>query len=264
MPMIKRLICLAVAVGCGAVSAIAADMTSSEVTKALFKSDAGHVVDLSTKDLRELDLAGVDFKGAKLSNTKMYGVELAGANLEGADLRDSVLDRAVITKTNFKNANLENVTLLRVSIFTGLERNIAEAPSFAGANMKNTKMSGWWDGSNFEGADLTGAVFGQPDGYREGLLASRMRLTSANFKDATLKGADFTGNQLTHARFTNAKAAGAIFTGADLTMADFTGADVTGMDVTGANLAEAKFDGAMGVITMKGLSTALNAQHVVP
>lgn len=243
-------------------SALAADMSAGQVTQALFKAKAGMPVDLNAKNLRELDLAGIDFKAAKLAGSDLYGADLSGANLKGVDLKGGWLDRANVARADFSGANLEGASLLRMTIFTTLERNPLEAPKFAGAKMQHTKLSGWMDGTDFSGCDLTGAVFGLQDAHNEGLLASRVRLVGADFSGATMTGVDLNGSQLTHAHFVGAIAHGTNFRDADLAYADFTNADVTGMDVTGANLADAKFEGAKGIDTIKGLAQALNADHV--
>jgi len=258
--------CLMCALACGALGgreAQAADMTAGQVTQALFKSKAGEPVNLNGRDLRELDLAGIDFKSALLAGSNLYGADLSGANLKGTDLKGARLDRANVAKADFSGANLDGVSLLRLTIFTTLERDPREAPKFMGAKMRNTTLSGWMDGTDFSGCDLTGALFGLQDAHSEGLLASRVRLVGANFSDATLTGANLAGSQLTHARFINAVARDTNFREADLAKTDFSNADVSGMDVTGANLEDAKFTGAKGVETIKGLAQALNAAHVV-
>lgn len=247
----------------GAPAAHAADMSAGQVTQALFKAKTGEPVDLNAKNLRELDLAGIDFKAAKLAGSDLYGADLSGANLKGADLKGASLNRANVARADFTGANIEGGSLLRMTIFTTLERNPQEAPKFAGAKMQNTKLSGWMDGTDFSGCDLTGALFGLQDAHNEGLLASRVRLVGANFSGATLTGADLSGSQLVHAHFVGAIVHGTNFRDADLSHADFTSADVTGMDVTGANLEDAKFAGAKGIDSIKGLAQALNAVHVI-
>ncbi len=252
------------AVSISSESGLAADMSAGQVTQALFKAKAGDVIDLNAKNLRELDLAGIDFKAAQLAGSDLYGADLSGANLKGTDLKGARLDRANVAKTDFSGANLEGVSLLRLTIFTTLERDPREAPKFAGANLQNTKFSGWLDGTDFSGCDLTGALFGLQDAHNEGLLASRVRLVGADFSGANMTGVDLNGSQLTHAHFVGAIAHGTDFRDTDLSQADFTNADVTGMDVTGANLDGAKFTGAKGIDSIKGLAHALNAAHVVP
>jgi uncharacterized protein YjbI with pentapeptide repeats len=247
-----------------ALAAGAADFSARDLTRALYGAPEGARINLSGKSLRELDLAGVDFKAARLTKADLYGANLAEANLSGTDLADARLDRAVLTRSDFSGANLAGATLLRPTIFSGLERNIAEAPRFTGANMAHTGLTGWLDGTDFSNADLTGAVFGRQDALSEGLLASRVRMTSCNFTGAKLAGASFRGAQLVFARFTGADATGADFRGADLTKADFSGADVAGMDVTGAILDGASFTGAKNLDAIQGLVHAQGADRIGP
>lgn len=243
-------------------TAAAADMSAAEVTTALFKAMPGQPVELAGKNLRELDLSRIDFKGANLSASDLYGADLSDANLRRVNLKGATLDRANIARADFSDANLEGVSLLRMTIFTTLERDPREAPKFTGANMQFTKLSGWLDGTDFSGCNLTGAVFGLQDAHNEGLLASRVRLVGANFSGAVMTGVDLSGSQLTHAHFAKATVRNVNFREADLAKADFTGADVSGMDVTDANLEDAKFTGAKGIETIRGLAQALNAAHV--
>jgi uncharacterized protein YjbI with pentapeptide repeats len=245
-----------------AIATYAADFSAGQVTQALFKAKPGDTPDLSFKDLRELDLAGVNFKGANLTGSNLYGANLSGANLTGTSLKGGSLNRANVAQADFSGANLEDVSLLRLTIFTTLERDPREAPRFAKANLRNAKLSGWMDGTDFSGADLSGALFGQQDAHNEGLLASRVRLIGANFSGANLTGADLNGSQLVYARFAGAKLAGTNLRDTDLSSADFSDADVTGMDVTGANLEHANFQGAIGIGALKGLAQAQNAGHV--
>ena len=253
---------LCFAAGSRVPAALGADMSAGQVTQALFKAKTGEMIDLNARNLRELDLAGIDFKGARLAGSDLYGSDLSGANLKGVDLKGASLNRANVARADFSGANIEGGSLLRMTIFTTLERDPREAPKFMGARMQNTKLSGWMDGTDFSGADLTGAVFGQQDAHNEGLLASRVRLVGADFSNANLTDVDLSGSQLTYGHFVNATAVNTNFRDADLAKADFTGADVTGMDVTGANLEDAKFTGAKGIDTIKGLAQALNASHV--
>lgn len=242
--------------------AAGADFSARDLTEAFYRAEKGDHIDLSGKSLRELDLAGVDFKSARLAKADLYGTNLTEANLSGADLAGALLDRAVLTRADFTGANLEGATLLRPTIFSGLERNIAEAPRFSGARMAKTSLTGWLDGTDFSKADLSGAVFGRQDAHSEGLLASRVRMTSCNFSGAKLTGASFRGTQLVFARFVGADAKDADFRFADLTNADFSGADVAGMDVTGAILDGANFAGATGFDAIKGLVQAEGADRI--
>lgn len=240
-----------------------ADVSSRDLTRALFEAEKGAAIDLNGWKLRELDLAGVDFKAARMAKADLYGTDLTDASLAGTDLSGARLDRARLTRTDFTGASLEGATLLRPTIFSGLERNPAEAPRFVGARMAGAALSGWLDGSDFSKADLNGVVFGRQDAHSEGLLASRVRMIGCNFSEADITAADFRGSSLVFAKFMGAVAQHADFRGADLTNADFTGADVAGMDVTGAILDGANFTGVRGFETMKGLLQAQGNDRIV-
>lgn len=47
---------------------------------------------------------------------------------------------------------------MRPSIYTTLEKNSGEAPKFAGANLRNVRLTAMMDGADLTGADLDGAV----------------------------------------------------------------------------------------------------------
>ena len=231
---------------------LAADYTAREVTQALFEAESGIRIDLSGKSLRELDLSGVNFKAAKMTGADLYGVNLADSNLEKTDLTGALLDRAVVTRTNFNGAMLEGITLFRPTIYSQLERDQAEAPTFVGAKLKGARFSGWLDGTDFSQADLTGVVFGNEDAHREGLLASRVRMVGCKFVGANLEGADLHGSSLVFGKFMGANLKNANLSGTDLSNSDFSGADVTGLNLTGANLRDANFSDAIGLDTVIG------------
>lgn len=238
-------------------------ITARELTQALFKAEKGSAIDLAGVSLRGLDLAGVDFKAAKLAKADLYGVDLTDAQLTNCDLMGALLDRAIMTRADFSGANLEGATLLRPTIFSGLERNRAEAPKFVGARMAKTALSGWLDGTDFSKADLTGAKFGKQDSDSEGLLASRVRMSGCKFAGAVVRGTDFHGSEMVFADFRGADAAGADFRHVDLTNADFSGANVAGMNVAGAALGGAKFIGAKGFDEIAGLVQALELDRII-
>jgi uncharacterized protein YjbI with pentapeptide repeats len=231
----------------------AADLTTREVVSALFKAAPGSVPDLSGKDLRRLDLAGVDFKGANLARATLFGSDLAGANLAKARLAGAVLDRVTITKTNFADADLSQATILRPNIFSSLEAASSEVPTFAGARLVGSHLSGRFDLVNFRGADLTGARFGPRDPRSEELITGRMELTGCDFSGAILRNANLSRSVSKYAKFTRADLRGANLAYANFKGADFTGADLAGADFTGAVLEGADFTDARGLDRARGL-----------
>jgi uncharacterized protein YjbI with pentapeptide repeats len=231
----------------------AADLTTREVVSALFKAAPGSQPDLSGKDLRRLDLAGVDFKGANLARATLFGSDLAGANLAKANLAGAVLDRVTITKTNFADANLTQATILRPNIFSSLEAASSEVPTFAGAHLNGSQLSGRFDLVNFRGADLTGARFGPKDPRSEELITGRVELTGCDFSGALLRDANLSRSVAKYAKFARADLRGASLAHANFKGADFTGAELAGADFTGAVLEGAVFTDAVGLDRARGL-----------
>ena len=231
----------------------AAELTTREVVSALFKAAPGSQLDLSGKDLGRLDLAGVDFKGANLTRATLFGSDLAGANLAKANLAGAVLDRVTITKTNFADANLTQATILRPNIFSSLEAVSSEAPTFAGAHLSGSQLSGRFDLANFRGADLTGARFGPKDPRSEELITGRVELTGCDFSGAILRDANLSRSVAKYAKFARADLRGANLAYANFKGADFTGAELAGADFTGAGLEGANFTDARGLDRARGL-----------
>ena len=243
-----------------------ADFTARDISATLFKAKAGEPVDYSHHKLMYLDLAGFDFKGAKLAHSDLFAVDLTGANLRGADLSNTRLDRAVLIHTDLAGANLSGATILRPTIYTDLEENLADAPSFAGANLRGIRVMAKMSGADFHGADLTGAdlspLEGRPGQGTITTLAKNV-LKSCDFSRAIMQGVNLDRAVLAFSRFVGADLRDANLTGADLSRADLTGADLTGANLTGADLDGAVLLGVKGLDTAKGLSTALNFDKTI-
>ncbi len=233
-------------------TAHAADLTAREVTAALFKTSADKPLDFAGKDLSALDLSGLDFKAADLTGVNFYGADLSGARLVKTKLAGSRLDRATITGTNFSGADLSRATILRPNVFSTMEIDVRELPSFEGAKMTGANITGRLDRISFKGADLTEAFFGprNPDG--ETLITPRIEMSGCDFTDANLHKADLSLNNVQYAKFVNADLTGANFSGANLSRADFSGADITDADFTGAAIDGALFKGTKGLDRAKG------------
>ncbi len=243
-----------------------ADFTARDIAATLFKAKAGEPVDYSHHNLMYLDLAGLDFKGAKLAHSDLFAVDLTGANLRGADLSHTRLDRTVLIHADLAGANLSGATILRPTVYTDLEENLKDAPSFAGANLQGIRVMAKMSGSDFHGADLTGANL-SPLESRPGqgtitTLAKNV-LKSCDFSRAIMRGVNLDRALLTFSHFNGADLRDAKLTSADLSVADFTGADLTGADLTGADLDGAILLGAKGLDTVKGLATALNFDKTI-
>lgn len=243
-----------------------ADFTPREIATALFKAKRGDPIDYSHHNLTYLDLSGLDFKAAKLDHSDLFAVDFTGANLRGADLSNTRLDRTVLIHADLAGANLSGATILRPTVYTDLEENLSDAPSFAGANLQGIRVMAKMSGADFHGADLTGANL-SPLEARPGqgtitTLAKNV-LKSCDFSRAKMQGVNLDRAVLTFSHFVGADLRDANLTNADLSKADFTGADLTGANLTGADLDGAILLGAKGLDTVKGLATALNFDKTI-
>lgn len=242
----------------------AADMTDVDVARLLARADRADPVDLAGRDLSFLDLAGLDFKAARLERANLHAVDVAGADLSGAKLAGAHLDRATVQRTRFDGADLRGASLLRVSVTTELDltmKAVADAPSFAGADLTGARIFARLNGANLRGADLTGARLGH---YRLTVIELHPRtfLELADLSHARLRDADLVGVQLSWAKLVGADLTGAKLTNANLTGADLTGADLSGADLTGADLDMAILRDVKGFDRVVGLDHARNADRI--
>lgn len=243
----------------------AADLTAREVTQAFFKATRAAPADFAGRKLIELDLSGLDFKRARLTGADLYGADLSSADLTGVALQGARLDRATLIKANFAGADLSSATILRPTLFSGLESDPKDAPSFRGANLTRTRiLSTRLDGADFSSADLTDAVLGRIDyAWGEARHAQRAVMQGCNFEDSKLVRTDLSNGVFYFARFRRADLSGANLTGADLSKADLSGADLTGANLTDANLDEAILAGVRGLDTVRGLHSVRNLDRSV-
>lgn len=242
--------------------ALSADLTARQMTEIFYKAKAGSPVDLSGKDLSFLDLSGIDFKGALLSGANLYGVDLTTANLKGSQLDGVRLDRAAIEKADFSGANLERASIMRPSVNTELGVNSANAPKFAGANLRYIRLTAMMDGADFRGADLTGARMGPHEPRADISSMPSSWLRGCDFSGAKMEGADLMWAKLRFSRFVGADVRGVNFSGADLAMTDFSGADVAGADFTDADMDGAILNGVRGWNDAKGAGRIRNLDRV--
>jgi uncharacterized protein YjbI with pentapeptide repeats len=238
-------------------------LTARDVTTAVFKSKSGTPVDFVGRTLRYLDLSGLDFQGTNLAGSDMFGADLTGSNLQRADLSNVNLNRTTVIRADFSGANLKGATFMRPSVTTTLDYDIAEAPKFAGADMRRIRMTSKMIGADFRGANLTGARMGphEPRADLSSMPASILK--SCDFSGAILTDVDLSRAVLTFSRFTGADLRGANLELADLSKADLSGADLTGADLTNANLDEANLSGVRGFETVRGRETIRNLDRAV-
>lgn len=236
-------------------AARAADITVRQIAELLFKAAPGAGPDLTGRDLSGLDLAGLDFKGARLDRANMMGVDLTGANLAGADLEGATLDRAVLQKTNLDGARLKGAQMRSLSVFSGLDPDRREAPSFVGADLEGARIEARLDGTNFRNANLTRATLAAQTAIW-GSYKPRTVLNGADFAGARMVEADLERAVLQFARFNGADLTRANLRRTDLSRADLTGANLTGADLTGADLDGTNLAGVTGLASVVGLDTA--------
>jgi uncharacterized protein YjbI with pentapeptide repeats len=243
-----------------------ADFTVRDIASALYKAKPGDKLNYSNHNLTYLNLAGLNFKAANLAHSDLYGVDLTGANLRGTDLSHTRLDRAVLIRADLSGANLSGATILRPTIYTDLSADLADAPRFAGADLSGIRVMANMSGSDFHGADMTGAnlspLEARPGQGTVTTLAKNM-LKSCDFSRAILRGVNFDRAVMTFSRFNGADLRDANLTKADLSKADLTGADLTGADLSGADLDGANLVGVKGLDTVKGLATAVNFDKTI-
>jgi uncharacterized protein YjbI with pentapeptide repeats len=239
-------------------------LTTRDVTAAFFKAaKSGAPIDLSGRTLRDLDLSGIDFRRAQLSGADLFGADLTSSNLQGVDLSDATLNRTTVIRADFSGANLRGAMFMRPSVSTTLEYDIAEAPKFAGADMRNIRMTSKMIGADFRGANLAGARMGphEPRADLSSMPASILK--SCDFSGAILTDVDLSRAVLTFSRFVGADLRRADLNLADLSKVDLSGADLTGADLTNANLDETNLAGAKGFDTVRGRDTIRNLERAL-
>jgi uncharacterized protein YjbI with pentapeptide repeats len=243
-----------------------ADVTIRQITQALHKAKPGERLDYSNHDLTYLDFSGIDFKETIFKGSDLYGADFTGANLKGSDLSGARLDRTVLIKADLSGANLTGATILRPTVFTDLSNNTTEGPKFSGANLRRIRVSIYFAGTDFRGADLTEANF-SPLEFKpgQGTMVTPMNnfCRSCDFSGATLTNANFFRLDMMFSRLTGADMTGADFRETDLSKVDLSGANLAGVNFTGADLDGAILSGVKGLDTAIGLDKARNFDRAI-
>ncbi|MEQ1697751.1 MAG: pentapeptide repeat-containing protein [Hyphomicrobiaceae bacterium] len=240
---------------------IAADsnaLTARDVTTAFFKAQPGQRVNFAGRTLRDLDLSGLNFGQADLTGADLFGADLTSANLTGVNLSGGNLNRAIVIRADFSGANLRNANIMRPSVSTSLDYDIAESPKFAGADMRNVRMTAKMVGADFRGVNLTQANLGPHEPRADISSMPNSVYKSCDFSGATMTDVDLNRGILMFSRFVGADLRRANLSYADLSRADLSGADLTGADLTRANLDGAILSGVKGFETVRGLDTIRN------
>jgi uncharacterized protein YjbI with pentapeptide repeats len=258
------------------------DLSAVALPQARFEDCVLAKCNLSGADLAGAQFTRCSFAEANLSKAGLAGAafrfcDLTKANLAEASLPKAVLDDSDCSGAKFEKAKLEEISACR-SIFAGVvfketifrQCNFTQADfigatvaglslgqsTLKGVNAYEMKAAGAkfekCDLTNFrtgDGADFSGAQFQAvraPSSVWEGVV-----LDKANFLDADLTRASFTGSSLQESRFGRANLSKARLMEANLTKAEFQrsnlfrgtleGATLTAADFRGANLYEVEF-----------------------
>lgn len=280
-----------------------ADLSRLELRGANFRGALLERVDFTGADLRGADFTGAVLARAELTEADLTDAVFSGANLglarlvrakaeKGVDLTRAVLYRADLTGASLRGARMDGVDLSE-AVVAGAElvgvvarelmllRTDLSGLKLAGADLtKSNFVEVNVSGVDFTGATLTGAVFVscKADGacfrqsrsdnlrvvkdcsfakadFREASLqGANLRATNladADFSQARLVGADLSESNLQRARFYRAVATEARFVKADLTDANLVSCNlmqallqkacIQGADLRGANLFRADF-----------------------
>ncbi len=222
------------------VDASNADFTGSllsrtDFSKALLKDtifEKALMNDVILDDVQCLDgyFAGADLSKASLKN----------AMLDGADFSHAVLDQASFYRSSLKDASVEGARgediVMDECDISGLRAS--EGCSFIKGSFKQVTA----DGSTWEEAVLTGAVFSYSDMMRADF--SSAELEHVNFLAADLRQARFIKANLTSAICLTANFFEASFEKANLTNADFSGSNLYGAEFLDARISNTKFHSA--------------------
>ncbi len=155
--------------------------------------------------LRNADLSGARLMNADFTGSNLNGIDLTGANLTGAtfgtgtNLSGAKIDGAILDGATFAGADLTKASLGTSVSMVGTKFN-------AGTKLVNATVNGSISNAEFNGVDLTNAVF------------SKSQISSTKFVGSTLQGTNFSGAQISCSSFTggeydNVDISGAIILG---------------------------------------------------
>ncbi|MDX1417383.1 MAG: pentapeptide repeat-containing protein [Candidatus Promineifilaceae bacterium] len=166
------------------------------------------------------DLVNCDLSGMDMSGINIWAADLSGANISDANLSGALLEGVDFTGANATGAIFDNADL-----FT----TILVGATFDGASLRNTNMEDAYapGGSSFINADFRGAD-----------------LYFADFRDANISGANFSGNYINSFDLPRAIAQNADFSGATMTFMNMRDTDLRGADLSGASLGHMSFHNA--------------------
>lgn len=185
--------------------------------------------DLSYTDLSFLFAESADFSAANLQNSFLEGAQIETANFHGANLISSSFRRATMPAANFANASLP--------LFDAICADLPSA-KFVDARL----LRSIFYGTNFEGADFSGASFAFDEEVGAQALCEAGDDTRTQFNLANIDRANFAGCNLENVEFRNIDSlAHANFSGALLPVLSIPEADLTMANFEGARLDHADF-----------------------
>lgn len=215
-------------------------------------------------DLSDLDLSGFDLSGKRLvgcrfdrSNLKrgrFCGADLSGASFEGADLAEAALDDAVLERANLVSAKLYGSSMRRALLTDAnlttadvrravLDEASGQRTVFCRARLDGASAIGVkLDTADFTEAQLDGANF--TGSLMPELRAYEVSAEDAIFERSVIQNARFDGGVLSRARFDGAHAEDSMWDRAVLDGVSFARARLTGASFTKASLRKAHLDGA--------------------
>lgn len=197
------------------------NLTDSSWVSTVLEETKFKNTDLTNADFRSADLTGANFSGAKIAGanfneatvsgsqlgsaqtdwtgTNVHGVDLSALNLTGYTMANADLSGAILKAnasfwyTDLTNANLSEANLEGIKFYA----STLSGANFSHAVLKGARFSGfsgYLDGANFTGADLTGVSFVDE--------ASNANFTDANltdvfFESVVITGSNFKGSNLT-------------------------------------------------------------------
>ncbi|MFO0758393.1 MAG: DUF2169 domain-containing protein [Byssovorax sp.] len=175
---------------------------------------------LGGASLRRVDLGGQSLTGVVLSGARFEGAGLAGASLHGVELSETTLEDCDMARIRLREAIILGSTFRRVVL--------------AGADLGKTLFSGGaLEDVDLSAAQLASTVFASVNGAR------------VSFRGARLDGARFVGDcAFSRADFRGASLRGANLRGTRLDGADLAGASADEADFSGCDLREAKLERA--------------------
>ncbi len=126
------------------------------------------------------DLSGANLEGLRLCDADLRSANIRDSSVRFADLTDADLSEADLSYSGFEDSNFTRANLFRAELFEAY---------LGGANFTNANLSQ----ASLIDAHLTLAILDETDLTDAKLL--RADLTGAAFRDAMVKGTDFTDSK---------------------------------------------------------------------